>query len=329
MKVSAMYYKSLLDTIGNTPLIKVPFATPATILAKLEYLNPGGSIKDRSALFMIEEAERKGLIQPGGTLIEASSGNQGIATAMIGAAKGYRVIITTNEKFSADKIKAIRAYGAQIVMCPVTQFVEDPASYHSQAVTIQKATPNSFMLNQYYNLDNAEAHYRSLGPELWHQTRGTITHFFAAAGTCGTITGIGRYLKEQNPAIKVIALDSINSYRATQGMPKPYKLEGIGIDFDAPILAAYQSVIDEFICVEDKPGFDALKMLARNFGLLCGPSSGAVVHGLLTYLPKLTEHDVVVIMLADSGRAYLNHTVAYAQEDCQILQSEIVYHRNL
>lgn len=299
-------YHALLDTIGNTPLIKINIPCAATILAKLEYLNPGGSIKDRSALFMIQQAEKNGLLQPGGTLIEASSGNQGIATAMIGAAKGYNVIITTNSKFSAEKIKTIEAYGARIVMCPPTEFVEDPQSYHSQALAIQKATPNSFMLNQYCNLDNSEAHYQTLGRELWQQTEGSITHFFAAAGTCGTITGIGRYLKEQNPSIKIIALDSVNSYRTTGGHPKPYKLEGIGIDFDNPILNAYRPVIDEFVTLTDDEGIAMLKTLAKSYGILCGPSSGAVVAGLMKYMPKLTTGDVAVVILADSGRAYLS-----------------------
>lgn len=310
-----MNYKTLLETVGNTPLIKIPFPSPATILGKLEYLNPGGSIKDRSALFMIQEAERRGLISPGGTLIEASSGNQGIATAMIGAARGYKVVITTNGKFSADKIKAIKAYGAEIVMCPRTQFVEDPESYHSQALALEQATPNSFMLNQYYNLDNSDAHYSLIGPELWQQTGGEITHFFAAAGTCGTITGIGRYLKEQNNKVQIIAADSVHSYRATNGSPQPYKLEGIGVDFQAPLLDAYESMIDEFVCVDDDEGFAMVRTLARQYGLLCGPSSGAVVAALFKYVHRLKEGDVAVVILADSGRAYLNHCSIYTQED--------------
>jgi cystathionine beta-synthase len=171
-----MNYKTLLQAIGNTPLVKINFDTPATMLAKLEYLNPGGSIKDRSALYMIEQAERDGLLEPGGTIIDASSGNQGIATAMIGAMKGYKVIITVSEKISKEKLQTIQAYGAQVVICPATSFLEDPKSYHSKALEIHKNTPNSFMPNQYFNLANAHGHYYSLGPELWNQTNGTITH---------------------------------------------------------------------------------------------------------------------------------------------------------
>src|SRR3989344_8629811 len=177
--------KNLLHAIGNTPLVKVPFETQAGVFAKLEYLNPGGSIKDRSALFMIEDAEKQGLLKPGGTIVEASSGNQGIALAMIGAVKGYKVIITASEKVSAEKLGALRAYGAEVILSPPTDLIEDPQSYHSKAEEILKNTPGAFMPNQYHNLKNPEAHYRSLGPEIWKQTAGKLTHLFAAAGTGG------------------------------------------------------------------------------------------------------------------------------------------------
>jgi len=210
-------YRSLLDAIGNTPLVAVNFDSPATIYAKLEYLNPGGSLKDRSAFFMIEQAEKQGLLQPGGIIIDASSGNQGISTAMIGAIKGYKVIITVSEKISKEKMDAIKSYGAEIIVCPAVDFIEDPKHYHSQAVALHKSTPNSYMPNQYFSTMNSQAHYHLLGPEIWQQTQGTITHFIAGAGTCGTISGVGRYLKEQNPAVRVIALDAATSYRATGG----------------------------------------------------------------------------------------------------------------
>ena len=255
---------------------------------------------------MIEEAERKGLLKAGGTIIEASSGNQGIAAAMIGAAKGYKVIITTNKKFSPEKINTIKAYGAEIYMCPCTEFVEDPESYHSQAVALQKKIPNSFMLNQYYNLANSQGHYHSLAPEIWEQTRGLVTHFFAASGTCGTVTGVGRYLKEKRPSTNVIAVDALTSFRSTQGHPKPYALEGIGVDFDAPILNEYQNVIDEFFCVSDKQGLTMLKRMARNYAILCGPSSGAVAYAAYEYSKTLSPHDIIVMIIGDSGRAYLS-----------------------
>ncbi len=295
---------NVLDEIGNTPLAKIPFNTLAGIFAKLEYLNPGGSIKDRSALFMIEEAEKEGLLKPGGTIIEASSGNQGIAIAMIGVVKGYKVIITVSEKISEEKIKTLKAYGAEVVICPSTDFIEDAENYHSQAVAIQKKTPNSFMPNQYFNLSNPKAHYTTLGPEIWRQTNGKITHYFAAAGTGGTISGAGKFLKEQNPKIKVIAVDVDTSFRTTGGHPKPYKMEGIGIDFKSPCLD--ESVIDEFLPVSDKYGLDMLKTMASKYGFLIGTSSGAVAYAVQTYLDQLTKDDIVVMVFGDSGRAYLS-----------------------
>lgn len=299
-----MQYKNLLETIGNTPIIRVPFNSPATVLAKLEYLNPGGSLKDRSALYMIEHAEKTGTLKPGGTIIEASSGNQGIAAAMIGACKGYKVIITVSEKFSPEKVNTLRAYGAQVVVCPPTSFLEDPNSYHSTAVRLQKETPNSIMLNQYFNPTNALAHYYSLGPEIWNQTEGTITHFIAAAGTCGHSSGAGLFLKEKNPRIKILPVDSAHSWLATKGHPQPYKLEGIGIDFDAPLLK--RDIVDEFLTVTDEDAIAMLKTMARTYGLLVGPSSGAVAWATTQYAKNLTEDDVVVMVLGDSGRAYLS-----------------------
>jgi len=298
-----MTYKTVLESIGNTPLVKVNFNTPATVLAKLEYLNPGGSIKDRSALYMIEDAERTGLLKPGGTLIDASSGNQGIATAMIGAIKGYRVIIVVSEKISKEKMDAIKAYGAQIVICKPTAYLEDPESYHSVAVRIHKETPNSFMPNQYFNLANSRAHYLSLGPEVWRQTDGQVTHVFAAVGTGGHMSGLGKYLKEKNPNVKVIALDSINSWRATNGNPKPYKIEGIGVDFASPVLD--YSSIDQFIGVSDEDGLGMLKDMAHNHGLLIGPSSGAVAFATREYCKDLPKDALAVMIMGDSGRAYL------------------------
>ncbi len=298
-----MMNQNLLDAIGNTPLVKVNFDSPASIYAKLEYLNPGGSVKDRSALYMIEEAERTGELNPGGTIIDASSGNQGIATAMIGAIKGYNVIITVSKKVSQEKLTAIQAYGARTVMCPETDFVNDPQSYHSKALALQQETPNSFMPNQYFSPVNTYAHYHFLGPEIWQQTNKTITHFFAGAGTGGTISGAGSYLKEQNPNIKVIALDSINSYRATNGNPKPYQIEGMGIDFDSEVIN--YNIIDEIITVSDKDTLALLKVLASKHGLLVGPSSGAVALGVMRYIPRLNPDDVVIMIFGDSGRAYL------------------------
>jgi cystathionine beta-synthase len=296
-------YKNVLDAIGNTPLVQINFDSPAQIFGKLEYLNPGGSVKDRSALFMVEEAERNGLLKPGGTLIDASSGNQGIAIAMIGAIKKYKVIITVSERISKEKLETIKAYGAQVIMCPATDRVEDPESYHTKAQEILKKTPNSFMPNQYYNLSNALAHYSLLGPEIWKQTNGKITHFIAAAGTGGTVSGAGRYLKEQNPDIQVIAVDTATSFRSTCGNPKPYKLEGIGVDFDTPVLN--KSIINQFFTVTDDQAITMLKKMASQYGLLIGPSSGAVAYAGQEIGKNLKSTDLAVMIFGDSGRAYL------------------------
>lgn len=299
-----MLYQHIYNAIGNTPLVHVPFGCNAPLYAKLEYLNPGGSIKDRSAYYMICKAEESGDLKPGGTIIDASSGNHGISLAMIGAVKGYKVIITTTEKFSLEKKQAIQAYGAEIVMCPAVPFLDDPTSYHSVAHRLHKEIPNSVLINQYYNIANREGHYHSLGPEIWKQTDGKITHFFAAAGTGGTISGTGRYLKEQNKNITIVALDSDSSYRATNGCPKAYKLEGIGIDFDTPVLD--YSVIDEFVGVSDDNALPMLKTLARSYGMLVGPSSAAVAYGAQEYAKKhMKSSDCGVIIFGDSGRAYL------------------------
>lgn len=296
--------KGILEAIGNTPLVKMNFDSPAQIYAKLEYLNPGGSIKDRSALFLVEDAERRGILKPGGTIIDASSGNHGIALAMIGRIKGYRVIITVSEKVSKEKYQTIKAYGAEVIMCPATQFIEDPRSYHSVAMRLHKETSNSFMPDQYFNVINAVAHETWLGPEIWQQTEGNITHFFAGAGTGGTISGVGRFLKKQNPNIKILALDTANSYRSTKGNPKPYKIEGIGIDWDSPVLD--KAYIDDYIAVTDDQAIGMLKHLAKNHGLLVGPSSGAVAYGVAEYAKHLTKNDVAVMIFGDSGRAYLS-----------------------
>ncbi len=298
-----MVYKDILHAIGNTPLIELDLGTPATIYAKLEYLNPGGSIKDRTALYMIEKAERDGTLKPGGTIIEASSGNQGIGAALIGAAKGYRVIITASQKISTEKVDTLRAYGAEVQQYPPTSSFSDPDNYYNKALSLHRSTPNSFMLNQYFNLDNSEAHYHLTGPEIWKQTKGHITHFCTGAGSGGTVSGAGRYLKEQNPSIKVIAVDALNSYRTTKGNPKPYKIEGFGIDYDSPLIDS--KIIDEFLPVSDTDAFDMLKRLARKHGLLVGPTSGAVAHAVFQYAQNLTPNDTIVTLFTDSGRAYL------------------------
>lgn len=307
-----MNESTLLSSIGNTPLVQTNLNHHSNLFAKLEYLNPGGSIKDRSALFMIEHAEKAGLLKPGSTIVDASSGNHGIAVAMIGCIKGYKVIITVSQKISQEKLQTILAYGAQVVMCPPTALIDDSNSYHSQALAIHKSIPGSFMPNQYFNTINALAHETLLGPEIWRQTNGKITHFFAGAGTGGTISGVGKFLKSQNPNIKVIAIDSNNSFRSTGGHPKPYIIEGIGIDFDTPVLN--KSIIDEIIPVSDEQAISTLKLLSTQHGLLVGPSSGAVAYGAMQYGSQLKADEMGVMIFGDSGRAYLSKGF-YAQSD--------------
>ncbi|MCK4650569.1 cysteine synthase family protein [Candidatus Babeliales bacterium] len=295
-------YKTILELIGNTPLAKLELGTKPTLLAKLEYLNPGGSIKDRSAFFMVKQAEKSGLLKPGGTIIEASSGNQGIALAMIGAIKGYNVIITVPDRTSKEKVDVLRAYGAKVYVCPNTDTLDDPIGYHGVAEKLHEKIPNSFMPNQYFNKANTMAHYTTTGKEIWEQTNGTVTHAIVGAGSCGTISGVGKFLKEKNPKIKIIGVDSIHSVYSSKN-PKSYDVEGIGIDVISETFN--QSVVDEIIPIEDKKAFDMTKKLAGK-GLLVGISSGAVVHVALQYCKKLKESDVVVIIFGDSGRAYLS-----------------------
>lgn len=298
-------HKNIFDLIGNTPLISLPGA--AGLYAKLEYFNPGGSIKDRSAWYLVDRAEKDGLLKPGYTIIDASSGNHGIALAMIGAMKGYPVIITTSEKTSLEKRRAMEAYGAHVVSCAPTDFIDDPRSYHSRAVALAQEIPNSCMLNQYFNPINAQAHYHLLGPEIYDQTKGKVTHFFAAAGTGGTVSGAGAYLKEKNPEIKIIAVDAATSFRSTGGFPKPYKVEGMGIDFDSPVIK--YELIDQIIPVTDDQAIGMLQKLSSTYGLLVGPSSGAVAYAALTYVQNRDlfnpEIHQAVMIFGDSGRAYL------------------------
>lgn len=300
-----MLCENVCEAIGNTPLVRLKIATPAAVYAKLEYMNPGGSIKDRSALFMIEKAEQEGRLKPGGTVIDASSGNHGIAIAMIGAAKGYRVIITTTKKCSREKLQTLKAFGAEVVICDYVDDMSDPKSYHSTAVRLSNETPGAVFLNQYMNPDNSLAHYSCTGPEIWRQTDGKITHFFAAAGTSGTVSGTGKYLKERNPGIKVIAFDTKNSYYSTKGHPKPYKIEGMGIDFDTPVLM--EQYIDEIIGIEDDPAFAAIGPTAAETGIFGGLSAGAVFYGVEVYAKQhMKAGDLGVAVLGDSGRAYLS-----------------------
>ncbi len=294
---------NLLSLIGSTPLIQLSQYLPNNVFAKLEYFNPGGSIKDRTAAYMIEQAEKKGLLRPGGTIIEASSGNQGIALAMIGALKGYKVIITVPARTSIEKKNTMIAYGAQVIVCDENE-EED---YRERALQLTKVIPNSFMPNQYFNPDNSDAHYASTGPEIWQQTKGTVTHVFVAAGSCGTITGIGRYLKEKNKQIQIIGVDAATSAYSSKN-PQPYQTEGLGIDYVDGLFDTH--VVDQIIPVTDEQAFSHARTMSQKHGLLIGPSSGAVIYGAEQIIPSLSLNAVVILILADSGRAYLSKLFA-------------------
>jgi cystathionine beta-synthase len=296
-------FQSFLKCIGNTPLAKLDFNTKATIVAKLEYANPGGSIKDRAALFMIEEAERNGKLRPGGTIIEASSGNQGIALSMIGALKGYRVIITVPDRTSPEKIATLRTYGTEVWVCPDTDNLNDPNGYHAKAEELHHKIVGSYMPNQYYNVENPKAHYLTTGPEIWQQTNGKVTHCFIGMGSCGTISGIGKFLKEQNPAIKIIGIDAKTSKLSSPDNPKTYRSEGIGVDVITDTLN--KEVIDTIVPIDDDAVFAMTRELAKK-GYLVGLSSGASMHVALDYAKNLDENALVVVIFADSGRAYLS-----------------------
>ncbi len=305
-------YKTMLELIGNTPLAKLELGTTPTLLAKLEFLNPGGSVKDRSALFMVQQAEKDGLLKPGGTIVEASSGNQGIALAMIGAIKGYKVIITVPDRTSREKVDVLRAYGATVYVCPNTDTLEESNGYHAVAERLHEQIPGSFMPNQYFNKANPLAHYTTTGKEIWEQTNGTVTHVIVGAGSCGTISGVGRYLKEKNTDIKVIGVDAATSVYSSKE-PKAYNTEGIGIDVISDTFDP--SVVDEIIPINDDDSFAMTRTLASQ-GFLVGLSSGAIMKIALEYCKNLKQTDTVVVIFGDSGRAYLSKVFA-EQDDCE------------
>jgi cystathionine beta-synthase len=309
-----MWYNNILETIGNTPLVKLNTITkdiPGTILAKIETTNPGNSIKDRMALKMIEDAEKSGLLKPGGTIIEGTSGNTGMGLAIAAVIKGYKCIFTTTDKQSKEKVDALRAFGAEVIVCPTDVDPEDPRSYYSVSSRLERETPNSWKPNQYDNLSNTQANYEQTGPEIWRQTEGKVTHLVVGVGTGGTISGAGKFLKEQNPDIKVWGIDTYGSvfkkYKETGVFDKneiyPYITEGIGEDF-IPKNVDFD-VIDHFEKVTDKDAALMTLELARKEGIFVGNSAGAAVAGLLQMGKELSEDDVVVIIFHDHGSRYM------------------------
>jgi cystathionine beta-synthase len=308
------YYKNILETIGNTPLVKINQITkdiPALVLAKVETTNPGNSIKDRMAIKMIEDAEKDGRLQPGGTIIEGTSGNTGMGLAIAAIMKGYHCIFTTTDKQSKEKVDALRAFGAEVIVCPTDVDPEDPRSYYSVSSRLEKEVPNSWKPNQYDNPSNAQAHYESTGPEIWEQTDGKITHLVVGVGTGGTISGTGKYLKEKNPNIQVLGIDTYGSvfkkYKETGIFDKneiyPYVTEGIGEDF-LPQNVDF-NVIDHFEKVTDEAAAVMTRRIPREEGIFAGNSAGSAMAGLVQMQDRFKEGDVVVVIFHDHGTRYL------------------------
>lgn len=340
------YYNSIIDTIGNTPLVKLnklARGIKGTILVKVEYFNPGNSMKDRMAVKMIEDAEKSGLLQPGGTIIEGTSGNTGMGLALAAIAKGYKCIFTLADKQSQEKIDILRAVGAEVYVCPTNVPAEDPRSYYSVAQKLNKDIPNSYYPNQYDNPSNTLAHYETTGPEIWKDTEGKVTHYAAGVGTGGSMCGVARYLKEQNPNVISVGIDTYGSvfkkYKETgvfdENEVYPYLTEGIGEDI-LPKNVDF-SVIDHFIKVTDKDGALMTRRLSKEEGLFVGWSCGSAVKGALDYAKEnLKEDDVMVIILPDHGTRYLGKIYndnwmqdhGYNESGISITALDIIQRRN-
>src|SRR2546427_2820116 len=295
----------ILAVVGNTPLVRlsrIGRGLKPTLVGKLEHLNPGGSIKDRIGLRMIEDAERRGLLKPGGTIVEPTSGNTGVGLAMAAAIKGYRVICTMADKQSQEKRDLLRAYGAEVVVCPSAVPPESPDSYYKVAGRLSRDSPGAFQPHQYYNAMNPESHYRTTGPEIWRQTEGRITHLVAGVGTGGTGTGAGRFLKEQNKSIVIVGADPEGSLYT--GDIHPYKTEGIGEDFYPGTFDA--AIVDRWVRVSDRDSFLTARRLTREEGILVGGSSGTALFAALEIAKDLDASALIVVLFADSGRSYLS-----------------------
>lgn len=308
------YYENILETIGNTPLVKINKITadiPALILAKIETFNPGNSIKDRMALKMIEDAEKSGMLKPGGVIVEGTSGNTGMGLAIAAVIKGYKCIFTTTDKQSKEKVDALKAFGAEVIVCPTDVEPEDPRSYYSVSSRLEKEIPNAWKPDQYNNMSNSLAHFEQTGPEIWEQTEGKITDLVVGVGTGGTISGIAKYLKEKNPSIRIWGIDTYGSvfkkYKETGIFDKneiyPYLTEGIGEDF-LPANVDF-NLIDHFEKVTDKDAAIMTRRIAREEGIFAGNSAGSAMAGLIQLSSKFKKGDVIVVVFHDHGTRYL------------------------
>src|SRR4249920_3749193 len=297
---------TVLDAVGDTPLVrldKVARSVQPTVLAKLEMLNPGGSVKDRIGIRMIEAAERAGLLKPGGTIVEPTSGNTGHGLAMAAALRGYKCIFVMPDKMSQEKIALLRAYGAEVVICPTAVPPESPESYYRVADRLAEEIPGAYQPNQYFNPENPATHYETTGPEIWRQTDGTIDVFVAGVGTGGTITGVGRYLKEQNPNVTIVVADPEGSVYSGDE-PRPYLVEGIGEDFWPETFDP--SIVDRYVKVSDRDSFRTARAVTRQEGILIGGSCGTAVFAALQVARELDESKTIVVLLPDTGRQYLS-----------------------
>jgi len=313
LKKNNNVYNNILEAIGNTPLVKLNKLTgknDADVFVKCEFMNPSGSIKDRMARHIIEEAEQSGKLKPGGTIVENTSGNTGAALAMIAAVKGYKAVLTMPDKTSPEKINTLRAFGAKVIVTPTDVPGDSPDHYVNTAKRIAKETPNAFYVNQYHSPHNSEAHYKYTGKEIWEQTGGNLDYFVAGAGTGGTISGVGRFMKETKPSVKIVGVDPYGSihhdyfYTKKLVTPHTYKVEGIGEDILCEALDF--SVIDEMRKTNDEQAFSTARKLVKQEGLFCGGSSGAIVHTALQLAKEVGPEKKIVTLLTDSGSKYIS-----------------------
>jgi cystathionine beta-synthase len=307
------YAENILETIGGTPLVKLNKVTggiKATVLAKVEYFNPGGSVKDRIGVKMIEDAIRQGKLKPGGTIVECTSGNTGVGLALVAAVMGFKAIFTMPDKMSKEKIRLLKSYGAEVITCPTAVPPDSEKSYYSVARKIVETTPNAVLANQYFNKLNPQAHYETTGPEIWRDTAGRVDYFVAGIGTGGTVSGTGRFLKEKKPSVKVIGVDPVGSilkdyfYTKEKGEAHPYLVEGIGEDI---VPGTFEmDYVDEVVRISDKESFNMARRLSREEGLMVGGSAGTAVAAALKVARDLDEDKVVVVLLPDTGERYLS-----------------------